>query len=114
MPENHEIHHRIDRLEQTLTESLSLMASQQMEAITQQKELTNAVKSLVVLETEHKATRDTLSRYGEKLEKHDARLDTIEQKLPYYDILVKIGGRVGMIALTFFIAGLLGYFFVFE
>lgn len=69
MPENEqEINYRITSLETTMKSSMS--------------ELTDAVKTLVALEIEHKATRETLARYGEKLEKHDSRLDAIEQTTP--------------------------------
>ena len=94
------VHHRIDKLENTLTTSLG--------------ELTSAVKALVVLETEHKATRDTLSRYGQKLEKHDERLDAIEKKTPIYDLMVRVVNRVGMVAGTVIVGGIVSSYFVFS
>jgi len=69
------VHHRLDRMESTLSTSLG--------------ELTSAVKALVVLETEHKATRETLARYGAKIDNHDARVDEIEKKVPVYDLMVE-------------------------
>jgi len=50
------VHHRIDKLENTIATSFG--------------KLTAAVEKLVVLEIEHKATRDTLARYGQKLDTH--------------------------------------------
>jgi len=63
-----EIHRRLDSMETNMSAAIG--------------ELTSAVKNLVVLETEHHATRETLARYGAKLDKHDSRLDVIEQITP--------------------------------
>jgi len=68
MTDNPEIHRRLDSLETTLASSLG--------------KLTSSVEKLVALETEHHATRETLARYGTKLDKHDQRLDAIEQVTP--------------------------------
>ena len=99
--DHHDIHHRIDSLQQdiasigtTLGEGLS--------------KLTSAVEKLVVLETEHKSTRETLARYGEKLEKHDSRLDDIEKRVPIYDLFVNSAKRIAMIAGGFLIVGIMG------
>ena len=74
-PEDSAVHHRIDKLENTIATSFG--------------KLTAAVEKLVVLETEHKATRDTLARYGQKIDSHDVRLDDMEKKVPMYDIMVE-------------------------
>ena len=68
MTGDQEIHRRLDSMETNMSTAIS--------------ELTGAVKNLVVLETEHHATRETLARYGAKLDVHDKRLDTIEQITP--------------------------------
>ena len=74
-PEDSAVHHRLDTLENTIASSFG--------------KLTAAVEKLVVLETEHKATRDTLARYGQKIDNHDARLDNVEKKIPMYDLIVE-------------------------
>jgi len=75
-PDTHpEIHHRLDRMEASLSGSL--------------EKLTAAVEKLVVLETKHHETITTLARYGTKLDRHDSRLDDIEKKTPLYDQVVK-------------------------
>jgi len=74
-PEDSAVHHRLDTLENTIASSFG--------------KLTAAVEKLVVLETEHKATRDTLARYGQKIDNHDVRLDTVEKKVPLYDAIVE-------------------------
>ncbi len=68
MTGDQEIHRRLDGLEHTISASLD--------------KLTGAVEKLVALETEQHATRDTMARYGAKLDVHDKRLDTIEQITP--------------------------------
>ena len=80
--DHHDIHHRIDSLQQ----DISSIGTNLGEGLSK---LTSAVEKLVVLETEHKSTRETLARYGEKIDKHDARLDTMEQKVPVYDHVVE-------------------------
>ncbi len=74
-PEDSAVHHRLDTLETTIASSFG--------------KLTAAVEKLVVLETEHKATRDTLARYGQKIDSHDKRHDEVEKKIPLYDALVE-------------------------
>jgi len=100
-PDTHpEIHRRLDSLENNLSSSLN--------------KLTQAVEKLVALETEHHATRETLSRYGTKLDAHDTRIDTIEKKIPMYDLGMRIMNRIGMIVGTVIVGGIVSSYFVFS
>lgn len=45
-------------------------------------ELTNAVKTLIVLQTEYKATRDTVANHDARLDRYDERIDSIETEMP--------------------------------
>jgi len=67
-----------------------------------------------VLETKHHETITTLARYGAKLDSHDERIDSIEKKIPIYDLVVRVVNRVGMIAGTVIVGGIVSSYFVFS
>lgn len=93
MPEiNSEIHYRLDKMEETLKGSLS--------------ELTAAIKNLVELQTENKATKTLLERHTNKIE-------IIEKRIPIYDILVTENTLIKRSIIGVLIAGSLGSFLVF-
>ena len=99
--DHQDIHHRIDSLENSIqTIGTTLGGSL--------NKLTSAVEKLVVLETEHKSTRETLARYGAKLDKHDERIDMIESKVPVYDLFVNSIKRIAMWVGAFLVLGVLG------
>jgi predicted nucleic acid-binding Zn-ribbon protein len=67
MADNEDLNHRISSLEETMKEGMA--------------ELTDAVKTLIVLQTEHQATKNIVANHDVIISKLDERLDNVEGKM---------------------------------
>tara|TARA_R110000803_G_scaffold34529_1_gene75308 strand:- start:4766 stop:5068 length:303 start_codon:yes stop_codon:yes gene_type:complete len=76
--------------------------------------LIEAVTELVRVEVTLQTMGDRLNNHSEAIKSMDARIDTIEVKVPIYDLSTSIIKRVGAIALTILVTGIIGSVLVFS